>query len=557
MKIEEDKSDLILTFLDRYKYLINKKFDEVFGMRDGVSEINFLTYSKIYDNFEFAINENEFLFYEHQIANANENPNEKNFDNHNQVNMISLNLNIKNLSSKYFKKGSFIWICKKIQEQVISQFIELTYVYFTKIFDKQNSNLLNQLFEYIIDLFNKKIRDILESDKFRKETFLDPVFFKEGLTNFYYSFCEALQRVNDANIESSKFEGKILNNNKILTELYINNLLENHVTRIFETMKTSTYYKNLKNVNSSNSVNFFTHSQFDKLFSENTSLFNKMITIFLDDISMIKKLEFVELYNTSSEEANKIYLKIISSFISVYFLILKSANMNKFDNLLNLTISHNSPTTIHFMNKEGLLRIKSQIKDFFPKYSKERVFFKIVLSKIMSNSNFTGLKNLIDKLLKDFPQIKSNKSFYNELKNNLEKDLIETLNFLYDSIIQINDVLLIKKLKVLYLGVDWLNYDTAIAFRKDIRDLCHELYFLKVELYELLEEEKKYFDENVSSAMNQAIWSRKQKKNTKYQNEMDCLNIRRLSIYTNDVNSPQMIIYTIAKIFLKVCDYEL
>src|SRR5690348_10593405 len=106
VKIEEDKSELIMTFIDRYKYLISRKFDEIFGMKEGVTEIDYNTYMKIYDNFEFAINENEFLFYEQQIAEINNNP--------------SNDKSIKNLTSKLFKKGTFIWICKKVNENIIS-----------------------------------------------------------------------------------------------------------------------------------------------------------------------------------------------------------------------------------------------------------------------------------------------------------------------------------------------------------------------------------------------------------------------------------------------------
>lgn len=500
--------------------------------------------------------------------------------------MVNLNINIKNLSSKYFKKGSFIWVCKKIQEQIISQLIKLAYDYFTKIFERKNSFHLNILFEYIIDNFNKKIKDILEGENIKQEILIDPVFFKEGLTNFYFSYRETLMKINDDKIESEKFEEKILENNKNITEIYINNLLENHVARILEIFKGSYYFNNFKGnpkntqkvVNSNgiskpiNSVsiqlqdsdignkkndlnskaNFFSHSQFEKLFSENTTLFNQIIPIFIEDSIMIKKLDLIELFNISSDEANRVYFKIISSFISTYFFILKSVNLLKFDNILNIHTNSKNSSHIPFTTKEGLQRIISQIKEFFPFYTKDRIFFKIILCKIMSNSNFSGLKNLIDKVLRIFPQIKSNKSLYNELKNNIEKELLDTQAFLYDSLVQINDINLNKQLKNLFLNVDWLNYETTITFRKDIRDMCHDLFYLKTELYYLLEEEKKYFEENVSSSINQAIWNKKQKKNTKYQNEMEVLNIRRLSIYTENVNSPQMIVYTIAKIFFKV-----
>ena len=180
-------------------------------MKDGVSEIDFSTYAKIYDNYEFAINENEFLFYESQIENS------ENKD----KNIIPANFNsstIRNLYSKYFKKGTFIWICKKIQENVILNILSLSHKIFLNLFDKKHSKVIESLYNYVIDIFNKKVNDIIEKSKnnFKLNSqggyicTPDPVFFKEGILSFYFSFCETLQKINNENINSEQLSENIL-----------------------------------------------------------------------------------------------------------------------------------------------------------------------------------------------------------------------------------------------------------------------------------------------------------------------------------------------------------
>ena len=117
VKIEDDKKDLIKIFIDRYQYLITCQYDKFFAMKDGVEEISFETYNKIYDNYEFAINENDFLFYETEIKNRQQQmqnaiP---------SLNDFSKKLNLSSLGSKFLKKGTFIWICKKVCENILSQ----------------------------------------------------------------------------------------------------------------------------------------------------------------------------------------------------------------------------------------------------------------------------------------------------------------------------------------------------------------------------------------------------------------------------------------------------
>ena len=119
------------------------KSDEIFSYQEGINEIDFYTYSQIYTNYEFSINENEFLFYESQIKELNkeyvkekkdiiENKEKKNELKENE-NVFSLekkiqkDKNLFGLSSKYFKKGTLIWIVKKLDENVFQPLFSKSY----------------------------------------------------------------------------------------------------------------------------------------------------------------------------------------------------------------------------------------------------------------------------------------------------------------------------------------------------------------------------------------------------------------------------------------------
>jgi hypothetical protein len=554
VKIEEDKSDLIYTFLDRFKYLINKKFDEIFGIREGVTEIDFLTYAKIYDNYEFAINENEFLFYENQIENS------ETSEKISGSSSLILNLNsIRTLSSKFFKKGTFIWICKKIQENIINNFLSLTYKTYNNLFEKKNTNVLNSLYNHIIEIFYKKINDIIEKSKSNFKLQVnpqgsqggilcdpDPIFFKEGILSFYFSFCESLQKIssNDDKINSAELSEKISNFNKTLTDKYIKNLEFFYIHQLSENINQGVRNMLEKNKNHSLILNF------DSYYTDNNLLFTKLTNILLENLNVLKKLDLGELYNSVSDEnsSNKIYLNKISNFLNLFYYVLKSTNTLKFD---NLKIEKSN------LSLEDFSSIRKKINEIFQNVTKERIYTKIILCKIpvmtQNNSNNPGIKIYLDKILKEFPILKNNKTLYNEVKSLIERETAETLGSLFDSLVQLQDREIYEKLNCLFYSEDWLNYEKAVTFRLPLRNLCYDLFSLKNELYALLDEEKKEFEENNASSLNEALlWNKKQKRLSKYQKEMECLHIRRLSIYSFSNNSPQTIMFTIAKIFLKV-----
>jgi hypothetical protein len=515
--IEEDKSDLIATFLDRFNYLINKNFDEIFGMKEGVSEIDFKLYSKIYDNYEFSINENEFLFYETQILNS-----EKNL---NTVSVINTDT-IKNISSKYFKKGTFIWICKKIQENIIQSLLNTSQSLFVKLFGVENSQNLDSLFSFVVDLFFKKVNSIIEKNFSKNE--IDPTFFKEGILAFYHSFCEIIQKVKDTNLDSNNIAEKILANNIKLTEKYIKNLEKQNAFEIVKCLENKFLILKQDKFN------------LQELISTTADLNDQIFSILEHNINMLKKLELSEIY--SIRDCNSIYLEQILRLVNIFYYILKSSNSLKFGCLQNNKTN---------LNKEDLNTLKNAITK--SPITKERIYVKIILVKMPLMNSTNSLKQFVDKLLNSFPQLKSSKNFYNETRSFIDKEINESLKSLLDSLIQLKDLEIHRILNGLFYNINWKTYEKAAAFRLEVRNLCFDLFCFKNELNDLLEIEKKNFEESNSSTINEAIlWNKKQRRLTKYQKEMECLHIRRLSIYSDKNSSPQAIMSVLAKIFLKV-----
>ena len=72
-------------------------------------------------------NENDFLIYEEQISSKNNNELQSN-DN------LSGYIELSNLSSKSFKRGTFVWICKKVNEEINKKLIQGAYHSFLKLF---------------------------------------------------------------------------------------------------------------------------------------------------------------------------------------------------------------------------------------------------------------------------------------------------------------------------------------------------------------------------------------------------------------------------------------
>ena len=210
VKIEDDKSDLISTFISIYKNVISKRFDEIFAMKENNFEIDLITYSKIFDNFEFGINENEFIFYEKEIKEIVSKDNK-------EIANVSKDIKFSNITSKKLKKGTLIWMVKKINE-VVFPFILSSYESFVNLFGKETVEI-NKIYFLIIEIFFKKVFDFVQSTMD-----IDCVFFKESLTCFFYPFCENLQKINDENIQFQDLTDKLIADNRILTNLFLKNI---------------------------------------------------------------------------------------------------------------------------------------------------------------------------------------------------------------------------------------------------------------------------------------------------------------------------------------------
>lgn len=509
VKIEDDKSDLISTFIERYKFLINKKFDEIFSMKEDSSEIDFNTYSKIYYNYEFSINENEFLFYENQIEQLST-----------LVNGDKL-INLSNLPSKYFKKGTFIWICKKIQETIISYFVPTSFKYFTGLFDKSQIEKLNDLYSYMVEIFNLKVKDLM-----RKNQALDPTFFKEGLISFYYPFAENLQKIGTG----QELADKILENNKILIKEYIAIFIFNFVEKIGTMIKSY-----IPGGDTNQRVPFNRSS----ILTDINSLFNQITQYMVDSLTLLKKLDFEAVLAVDQEEVTSIQFGYLTTFLDLFFFVLKSANFSK---IMNTSLKSKD------LKRDQMDQLRVNIQNLFTSNSKGRIYLKILLCKTVNNN----LKIVVDRCVREFPLIKNNKHHYTDIRNFLDKENAETLNLLFDATLQMMDAHSYPIIKKLFFDENWLNYENAISYRLDLRDLCYELFYFKFELYDLLDEEKKVFEENFSTSYNETFLNKGRMKQTKFQKEMLCFNIRRLTIYDKNCDSPQMIMSTLAKIFLKV-----
>ena len=103
-------------------------------------------------------------------------------------------------------------------------------------------------------------------------------------------------------------------------------------------------------------------------------------------------------------------------------------------------------------------------------------------------------------------------------------------------------------LKKLFFDVDWLKIDkTPVTFRLELKKYCYQLYQLKLNLNDVLEEESNIF----KSKKTKIITDNSYKNKSQVQLEMEKLQIRRMTIYGELVTSPQEITYQLVKIFLK------
>ena len=563
VKIEDDKKDLIKIFIDRYQYLITCQYDKLFSTKDDVEEISFETYNKIYDNYEFAIKEDDFLFYENEIKNREKNLSLNQIPNSSSMALsdFSKKLNLSSLASKFLKKGTFIWICKKVCENILSQLMVNCYNSYKSLFGEDTTDNINTLFNQSVSNFNQKIKNTLDKVKEKNQPLLDPEFFRDGLYSFHKAFNEnLLSKVQDEKINGAKYMSDISENNKNLLNIYFVNMHEEFIKQV--TSKINNSLEKIIKFNKSiydeaNSESFIRLNK--NLFQNEVNIFYKYIEeLFLSYSKQIKSLG-LESFNKDEflgAETSQLYINHLMSVFALLILVLHSSNKVKFRNneYEKYFISFNK--VMNF--KEIIENYKEIINTNFAKWKDnyELIYFFIFFIKKckeqINNMNpiiTTNINNMTDKFLFEYPILKKDKklvAFFNDFIN---KELTQCYPLFFDAIILLENKKIFDNLKKLFFEPDWLKVDkTPVTFRLELKKYCYQLYQLKLNLNDVLEEESNKFKEAKKTKI---ITDNSYKNKSQVQLEMEKLQIRRMTIYGEVVSSPQEIIYILVKIFLK------
>ena len=563
VKIEDDKKDLIKIFIDRYQYLITCQYDKLFSTKDDVEEISFETYNKIYDNYEFAIKEDDFLFYENEIKNREKNLSLNQIPNSSSMALsdFSKKLNLSSLASKFLKKGTFIWICKKVCENILSQLMVNCYNSYKSLFGEDTTDNINTLFNQCVSNFNQKIKNTLDKVKEKNQPLLDPEFFRDGLYSFHKAFNEnLLSKVQDEKINGAKYMSDISENNKNLLNIYFVNMHEEFIKQV--TSKINNSLEKIIKFNKSiydeaNSESFIRLNK--NLFQNEVNIFYKYIEeLFLSYSKQIKSLG-LESFNKDEflgAETSQLYINHLMSVFALLILVLHSSNKVKFRNneYEKYFISFNK--VMNF--KEIIENYKEIINTNFAKWKDnyELIYFFIFFIKKckeqINNMNpiiTTNINNMTDKFLFEYPILKKDKklvAFFNDFIN---KELTQCYPLFFDAIILLENKKIFDNLKKLFFEPDWLKVDkTPVTFRLELKKYCYQLYQLKLNLNDVLEEESNKFKEAKKTKI---ITDNSYKNKSQVQLEMEKLQIRRMTIYGEVVSSPQEIIYILVKIFLK------
>ena len=563
VKIEDDKKDLIKIFIDRYQYLITCQYDKLFSTKDDVEEISFETYNKIYDNYEFAIKEDDFLFYENEIKNREKNLSLNQIPNSSSMALsdFSKKLNLSSLASKFLKKGTFIWICKKVCENILSQLMVNCYNSYKSLFGEDTTDNINTLFNQCVSNFNQKIKNTLDKVKEKNQPLLDPEFFRDGLYSFHKAFNEnLLSKVQDEKINGAKYMSDISENNKNLLNIYFVNMHEEFIKQV--TSKINNSLEKIIKFNKSiydeaNSESFIRLNK--NLFQNEVNIFYKYIEeLFLSYSKQIKSLG-LESFNKDEflgAETSQLYINHLMSVFALLILVLHSSNKVKFRNneYEKYFISFNK--VMNF--KEIIENYKEIINTNFAKWKDnyELIYFFIFFIKKckeqINNMNpiiTNNINNMTDKFLFEYPILKKDKklvAFFNDFIN---KELTQCYPLFFDAIILLENKKIFDNLKKLFFEPDWLKVDkTPVTFRLELKKYCYQLYQLKLNLNDVLEEESNKFKEAKKTKI---ITDNSYKNKSQVQLEMEKLQIRRMTIYGEVVSSPQEIIYILVKIFLK------
>ena len=561
VKIEDDKKDLIKIFIDRYQYLISCQFDQLFSTKDDVEEISFETYNKIYDNYEFAIKEDDFLFYENEIKNREKNVVQPPVTNSIAISDFSKKLNLSSLGSRFLKKGTFIWICKKVCEKILTELMGKCYKNYKSLFGEDSIDNINTLFNQCVNNFNQKIKNTLDKVKEKNQPLLDPEFFRDGLYSFYKSFNEdLLNKIKDEKINGAKFLSIISENNKNLLNMYFINMHEEFIKQV--TSKINKSLENIIKINKSiyDELNNESFIRLNKNLLENevSGIYKYIEELFLTYSKQIKSLG-LEGFNKGEflgAETSQLYINHLMSIFALLIMILHSGNKVKFRNneYEKYFISFNK--VMNFKEiidnyKEIINKNLGKWKDnyeiiylfiFFIKKCKEPV------NSINQTNATTNIQNITEKFLFEYQNLKKDKklvSFFNDFIN---KELIQCYPLLFNSIVLLENKKIFDNLKKLFFDVDWLKSDkTPVTFRLELKKYCYQLYQLKLNLNDILEDEGSKFKAKTLKIISDNSYKNK----SQVQLEMEKLQIRRMTIYGEIVSSPQEIIYELVKIFLK------
>ena len=423
VKIEDDKKDLIKIFIDRYQYLISCQYDKLFATKDDVQEISFETYNKIYDNYEFAIKEDDFLFYENEIKNREKNMPSLSLNQNISISDFSKKLNLSSLASKFLKKGTFIWICKKVCENILSQLMVNCYQSYKSLFGEDTTDNINTLFNQCVANFNIKIKNTLDKIKEKNEPLLDPEFFRDGLYSFHKAFSEnLLSKIKDEKINGNKYMNSISESNKNLLNKYFINMHEEFIKQA-----TSRINKSLSHIIKINK-SIYDEPNTDSFIRLNKNLFESEVNgfykyieeLFLLYSKQIKSLG-LESFNKGEFlglETNQLYTNHLMSIFALLIMIIHSTNKIKFINneYEKYFISFNK--VINF--KEIIENYKEIINNNFSEWkeSYEIIYFFIFFVKKckeqIGNVNqtiLTNINNMTDKFLMEYPTLKKDKKY--------------------------------------------------------------------------------------------------------------------------------------------------
>ena len=350
-------------------------------MKENNFEIDFLTYTKIYDNFEFGINENEFIFYEKEIKEMNSKDNKDN-------NNLSKDIKLSSITSKKLKKGTLIWMVKKIVESIFP-FINSSYESFVNLFGKESTFEINKLLIMIIETYFKKVNDVVLNTND-----IDCIFFKESLTCFLYPFCENLQKINDDSLQFDELTDKIICENRAVTNIYLRNIY-----LIFLEKNCNFIRDSLNKVNSQLQSNKFSKQYF---INEAQNLYKKSLDSILDFTNLLKviklyiqQLDFQEIFRISSSLANEEINKYIMLLNELFNMLLKSSNLIRFEYHLSNLQSYISSEDYNIYKNLILRKLDNE--------SKESIYLRISLNKLYINN----LKEYLDKTYKMIPVIVS------------------------------------------------------------------------------------------------------------------------------------------------------